>query len=80
MEKISKGIVFSNDIERILSGVNAFNYNYSVRPSSEVIKEVRCDFKEEVSKMFSDVLIIDEEEMMRVNKFISGDYPHCIFG
>ena len=79
MEKVSKGIVFSNDIERILSGVNAFDYNYKVKPSCEVIKTIRDNFKDEVNEMFNDVLIISEDEMLEVNKFIGGGYPHCIF-
>ena len=79
MEKISKGIVFSNDIDRILSGVNAFNYNYKVRPSSDVVRSVRKNFKGEVNEIFDDVLIISEDEMLEVNKFVGGEYPHCIF-
>ena len=31
MKRISNGIVISNDIKRILDGVNAFNYNYNVK-------------------------------------------------
>ena len=29
MRKIKEGIVFSNDIERILKGNNALNFNYN---------------------------------------------------
>ena len=39
MEKISKGIVFSEDIKRILNGVNAFKFKYSFKPSDSVISE-----------------------------------------
>ena len=37
MEKISKGIVFSEDIKRILNGVNAFKFKYDFKPSDNVI-------------------------------------------
>ena len=80
MEKISKGIVFSEDIKRILNGVNAFKFMYDFIPSESVIKEVRNDFREEVSNIFTDVVVISEEEMMRVNNLIGGGYPHCNFG
>ena len=80
MEKISKGIVFSEDIKRILNGVNAFKFKYDFIPNEIVIKEVRDDFKRDVNGIFSDVVIISEEDMMRVNNLIGGGYPHCNFG
>lgn len=80
MRKIKKGIVFSDDIKRILSGVNAFDYQYKSIPSGSVIDIVRCDFRNDVNKIFNDeVTIISEEEMLGVNEFIGGEYPHCYF-
>ena len=80
MEKISEGIVFSEDIKRILNGVNAFKFKYDFKPSDDVIREVRDDFRREVSTIFDRVVIISEEDMMRVNDLIGGGYPHCNFG
>lgn len=80
MEKISKGIVFSEDIKRILNGVNAFKFKYSFKPSDSVISEVRDDFRRDVNNIFNEVVIISEEDMMRVNDLIGGGYPHCNFG
>lgn len=80
MRKIKKGIVFSDDIKRILSGVNAFDYQYKSIPSGSVIDIVRSDFRNDVNKIFNDeVTIISEEEMLGVNEFIGGEYPHCYF-
>ena len=80
MEKISKGIVFSEDIKRILNGVNAFKFKYSFKPSNSVISEVREDFRRDVNNIFDDVVVISEEDMMRVNDLIGGRYPHRNFG
>lgn len=80
MKKISEGIVFSEDIKRILNGVNAFKFKYDFKPSDDVIREVRDDFRREVSNIFDRVEIISEEDMMRVNDLIGGGYPHCNFG
>ena len=80
MEKISKGIVFSEDIKRILNGVNAFKFKYSFKPSDSVISEARDDFRRDVNNIFDEVVIISEEDMMRVNNLIGGGYPHCNFG
>ena len=78
MKKICKGIVFSNDIKRILSGINAFDYKYDAIPEDNVINEIRDDFKLSVNKIFNNnVTIISEEEMMEVNNLIGGEYPHC---
>ena len=77
MKEIKKGIVISNDIERILNGINAFDYKYDFIPSSEIISDMREDFERDINSIFSDVTIISEEEMLEVNKFIGGEYPHC---
>jgi len=76
MKEIKKGIVISNDIERILNGVNAFDYKYEFIPNSSSIRDVRDDFKKDMSNIF-DTTIIEEDEMLEVNKFIGGEYPHC---
>ena len=78
MKKINKGIVFSDDIKRILSGINAFDYKYEFIPNNDVINSLREDFKSDVNKIFnSNVTIISEEEMMNINNLIGGEYPHC---
>ena len=78
MKKINKGIVFSDDIKRILSGRNAFDYKYDFIPNDSIINTMREDFNFEVNKIFNgNVVIISEEEMMEVNNLIGGEYPHC---
>lgn len=76
MKEIKKGIVISYDIERILNGINAFNYKYGVIPNAKLIKEVREDFEKDMKRIF-DTTIIEEDEMLEVNKLIGGEYPHC---
>lgn len=48
MKKIREGIVFSNDIERILKGNNALQFKYLdnglIIPSSNYIEVLRKDF------------------------------------
>ena len=81
MKDIKKGIVFSDYIKRILSGVNAFDYKYECVPSDDVISDIRNNFKEDVNKIFNnEVTIITEDEMLGVNSFIGGEYPHCFIG
>ena len=78
MKKINKGIVFSDDIKRILNGRNAFDYKYDFIPNDSVINTMREDFNFDVNKIFSgNTVIISEEEMMEVNNLIGGEYPHC---
>ncbi len=77
MKRVDKGIVFSDDIKRILNGINAFDFKYKFIPSLETIEVLRDDFKKDVNKIFDNVTIISEEEMLSVNKFIGGEYPHC---
>lgn len=77
MKEIKRGIVFSYDIKRILSGVNAFDYQYQIIPSGSVIDTVRDSFRNDVNKIFNgEVTIISEDEMLGVNEFIGGEYPH----
>ena len=56
MKDIKKGIVFSDDIKRILSGVNAFDYKYECVPSDGVISDIRNNFKEDVNKIFNEAI------------------------
>ena len=77
MEKINNKIVFSNDIKRILKGINAYDFKYDYIPNN-IIDNIRLDFKNDVSKIFNnDIRIISEDEMLYVNKLIGGEYPHC---
>jgi hypothetical protein len=86
MKIIKKGIVFSNDIERILNGYNAINFSYNqngiVVPNKTLIENLRQDFNTTVNKIFTKTTTITEEEMLTsIYKSISpflGRYPHCI--
>lgn len=88
MKTIKNGIVFSNDIERILKGCNALNFDFKksgmMIPSTNFINGLRDNFKDDVSKIFSDVTIIEEDEMYdglyESTLDIYGSYPHRIFG
>ena len=81
MKEIKKGFVYSEDIKRILEGVNSFDYKYEEIPNVETIKNVRDDFKKQINKIFNNqVTVVTEEEMLMVKKLISGDYPHCNIG
>ena len=78
MKRISNGIVISNDIKRILDGVNAFNYNYNIKVDDCVINNMRDEFKSDLLKIFDgNVSIISEDEMFEVVDLIGGEYPHC---
>lgn len=78
MNKIKDGIVFSYDIEKILNGTNAFDFEYEFVPNDTIIKNLREDFEKDVNKIFNNkVTIIKEDEMMSVNNLIGGEYPHC---
>ncbi len=78
MKKIRDGFVVSEDIEMILNGVNAFDYKYDFIPSDSTISSLRYDFNNCINNVFNNkVTIISEDEMLEVNKFIGGEYPHC---
>ena len=77
MKNIEKGIVFSEDIKRILSGINAFDYKYAYVPSESVINDLRNDFNNTVNKIFDKVTIVSEEEMLNINNIVKAWYPHC---
>ena len=85
MRKINEGIVFSNDIKRILKGNNALNFNYSdkgiIIPNDNTIDVLRGNFLEDTSRIFDKVSIIEEDEML-LYMFQSildvyRRYPHC---
>lgn len=81
MKEIKKGFVYSEDIERITKGVNAFDFKFDTEPSKEVIKSVREDLKLQMDKIFNNnVTVVTEDEMLMVNKLITGDCPHCNIG
>ncbi len=81
MKKIDNGIVFSNDIYRILKGYNALDFKYNYIPSKEFINSIRLDFKNSVEGIFDKVSIISEEDMLNgLYSIISKEYPHRIFG
>ena len=85
MKKIENGIVFSNDIYRILKGYNALDFDYSdkgiVVPNKKFINLLRKDFLSDVEKIFDKVTIINEGDMISyMYKSISDVYrrfPHC---
>ena len=86
MKIIKKGIVFSNDIQRILNGYNAINYSYNQQginiPNKNFIESLRKDFSKTVNKIFTTTTIIKEEDMLEslyssISPFL-GKYPHCI--
>ena len=86
MKKIKEGIVFSNDIKRILNGYNAINYSYNqqgiIIPNDYFIESLRQDFENTVKKIFTKTTTITEEEMLdsiytSILPFL-GRYPHCI--
>ncbi len=87
MKKIKEGIVFSNDIERIMEGNNALNYSYEkqgmVLPDKDFYKMLREDFSSKTSTIFNGCInIIDEEDMLNgllssIND-VYGSYPHCL--
>ena len=87
MKKVESGIVFSNDIERILKGYNALNYSYEknglILPEKGLIKKLRDDFKKDTNLIFNgQSIIIEEDDMMSsMQESISDVYgrvPHSI--
>ena len=86
MKIINNGIVFSDDIKRILDGNNALNFDYKkegiITPDINFLKELRNDFKKDVNKIFNNnAIIINEDDMLdSINKSIFDvirRYPHC---
>lgn len=86
MKIIKKGIVFSNDIQRILEGYNAINFSYNnqgiIIPNKNFIESLRKDFTTTVNKIFTQTTTIQESEMLEsiytnISPFL-GRYPHCI--
>lgn len=85
MEKVDSGIVFSNDIYRILQGNNALDFDYRkkdfVLPTKKQISILREDFKKDVNRFFINNVTIFSEEEMKAFLYNSIDdcevYPHC---
>ncbi len=85
MKTLKEGIVFSNDIERILNGYNAINFSYSqngiIVPNNNFIESLRQDFESTVTKIFPSTTIVSEEEMLNGIYTSLQDvykrYPHC---
>ncbi len=85
MEKVNSGVVFSNDILRILQGKNALDFNYEKNglslPSKKQIEVLREDFRKDVNRIFErDVTIFSEEKMEGFLNDSLEDctiYPHC---
>lgn len=82
MERIQNGIVFSNDIGRILNGNNALDFDYRNIgvPTNSVIESVRLNFRSDVDKIFSKhVRVITELEMissmLEAMRDVYGDLP-----
>lgn len=86
MKKINEGIVFSNDIFRILEGKNALDFNYEKQgmeiPTKDKIEYLRQDFAKDVKRIFKNkVEIISEEEMDGFLEESLNDvkgYPHRV--
>ncbi len=87
MKKIEEGIVFSNDIERIMKGNNALNYSYEkqgmVLPNKDFYEMLRKDFYNKTSAIFNGCIdIISEEDMLNGLLTCINDvyerYPHCL--
>jgi len=86
MEKVNKGIIFSNDIYRILKGQNALDFSYEqnglVIPSEKQIEKLKEDFKKDTNRIFdNEVTIFSEEEVERVLYSSLEDcygYPHRV--
>lgn len=86
MKIIKEGIVFSNDIQRILEGYNAINFSYNkqgiIIPNKNYIESLRKNFTTTVNNIFTTTTIITESEMLEsiyssISPFL-GVYPHCI--
>ncbi len=69
MIKINEGIVFSNDIFRILNGKNALDFDYTknglIVPKECQIEVLREDFKKDTNKIFDNKVVIFSEKDMQ---------------
>ncbi len=85
MITLKEGIVFSNDIARILKGYNAINFSYNKNgiliPNDNFIESLRQDFETTVKRIFPSTTIVSEEEMLNSIdtsiKDVFKRYPHC---
>lgn len=86
MKSIKNSIVFSNDIQRIMQGNNALQFDYQkfcVLPNDNFFRSLRDSFRKDTSKIFDGkITIIEEEEMVEAMDTsicdILGRVPHCI--
>ena len=81
MKKIENGIVFSEDIELILNGNNAYNFNFEERgikiPDKTFIKNLRIEFKNLCKLVYGiDIVIVTEEEMIEAMNNIIKSYEN----
>ena len=87
MKVIEKGIVISEDINRILNGNNALSYNYNEKgilvPNKSVIRDIRKDFKKDLKKIFDCTVIVSEDDITESMKNLvhkhAGTYPIISF-
>ena len=62
MKKIEEGIVFSDDIKKILNGENAYDFKYEYAPNDKIIEDIREDFAKDIKKIFKKFTIVTEQE------------------
>ena len=83
MDKINKGVVFSNDIKLILKGKNSLKYSFNkngiIIPDDSFIDNLREEFKKIVKKAYgTDITIVSENDMKAyMNSYIDkfNSYP-----
>lgn len=85
MKELENKIVFSEDINLIMKGRNAFNFNYEDNnisvPSESFIKDLRINFEEIIQKIFDkNYYIVKEDEAFNYLNDLSmkESCPHCI--
>lgn len=78
MKEISDGIVFSNDINRILNGYNALDFNYKdiglIVPNKDFIEYLRKDFLKCTKNIFDEVTIVEEEDLLDIASKLENIY------
>lgn len=78
MKEISDGIVFSNDINRILNGYNALDFNYNdiglIVPDNDYIEELRKDFLKTTKNIFDEVIIVEEDDLLEIASILEDKY------
>ena len=78
MKEISDGIVFSNDINRILNGYNALDFNYKdiglIVPNNDYIEYLRKDFLKCTKNIFDKVTIVEEDNLLDIASRLENIY------